>query len=67
MDEFGMGSGTTYSIFGSTVNPWSMLDDNGDGGVVAGGSSGASAAAVASGCCFASLGSDTGGSIRQVL
>ncbi|KAG6618528.1 Aspartyl/glutamyl-tRNA(Asn/Gln) amidotransferase, A subunit [Phytophthora cinnamomi] len=63
MDEFAMGSGTLYSKFGATINPWSKdLEDN---AVVAGGSSGGSAAAVASGCCFAALGSDTGGSVRQ--
>lgn len=64
MDEFGMGSGTLYSIFGTTINPWSK--NLGDDAVVAGGSSGGSAAAVVSGCCFATLGSDTGGSVRQV-
>ncbi|KAG7392614.1 Trimeric GatFAB AmidoTransferase(AdT) complex subunit [Phytophthora pseudosyringae] len=63
MDEFAMGSGTLYSKFGATVNPWSK--GLGDKAVVAGGSSGGSAAAVASGCCFAALGSDTGGSVRQ--
>ncbi|KAH7479640.1 Glutamyl-tRNA(Gln) amidotransferase subunit A [Phytophthora ramorum] len=63
MDEFAMGSGTLYSKFGATINPWSK--DLGDKAVVAGGSSGGSAAAVASGCCFAALGSDTGGSVRQ--
>lgn len=64
MDEFAMGSATIYSTFGATVNPWSSdLEEN---AVVAGGSSGGSAAAVASGCCFAALGSDTGGSVRQV-
>lgn len=64
MDEFAMGSATIYSKFGATLNPWST--DLGDAAVVAGGSSGGSAAAVASGCCFAALGSDTGGSVRQV-
>ncbi|KAL0589635.1 hypothetical protein ABG067_002184 [Albugo candida] len=63
MDEFGMGSGTLYSEFGPTKNPWSLDWD--EQAVVAGGSSGGSAAAVASGCCFAALGSDTGGSVRQ--
>ncbi|KAG1697559.1 hypothetical protein DVH05_016000 [Phytophthora capsici] len=63
MDEFAMGSGTLYSTFGATINPWSKgLQED---AVVAGGSSGGSAAAVASGCCFAALGSDTGGSVRQ--
>ncbi|TYZ64283.1 hypothetical protein PybrP1_013116 [[Pythium] brassicae (nom. inval.)] len=63
MDEFAMGSGTLYSKFGATINPWSAnLEDD---AVVAGGSSGGSAAAVAAGCCFAALGSDTGGSVRQ--
>ncbi|OQR84922.1 glutamyl-tRNA(Gln) amidotransferase subunit [Achlya hypogyna] len=63
MDEFGMGSATKYSTFGATINPWSK--NLGDDALVAGGSSGASAAAIASGCCFAALGSDTGGSVRQ--
>lgn len=63
MDEFAMGSGTLYTPFGATLNPWST--DLGENAVVAGGSSGGSAAAVASGCCFATLGSDTGGSVRQ--
>ena len=65
MDEFGMGASTTRSIFGPTLNPWSTSYD--DNALVSGGSSGASAAAVASGCCFAAMGSDTGGSVRQVL
>ena len=58
LDEFGMGNTTEHSLVGSTHNPW-------DEERSAGGSSGGSAAAVASGECFAALGTDTGGSIRQ--
>ncbi|MBC6496811.1 MAG: Asp-tRNA(Asn)/Glu-tRNA(Gln) amidotransferase subunit GatA [Alphaproteobacteria bacterium GM7ARS4] len=64
MDEFAMGSASNTGCFGAVVNPWhSASHPHKD--LSAGGSSGGSAAAVADDLCVASLGSDTGGSIRQ--
>ncbi|NP_001080891.1 glutamyl-tRNA(Gln) amidotransferase subunit A, mitochondrial [Xenopus laevis] len=78
LDEFGMGSGSTDSIFGPVRNPWSYsrsyiekrpishhaAKDDSDW-VIAGGSSGGSACAVSAGTCYLAIGSDTGGSTRN--
>ena len=58
MDEFAMGVSNRNSAFGVVHNPWNLAK-------VPGGSSGAAAAAVSAKMCLASLGTDTGGSIRQ--
>lgn len=57
-DEFAMGSSTENSAYKPTKNPWNPA-------YAPGGSSGGSAAAVAAGLCMGSLGTDTGGSVRQ--
>jgi aspartyl-tRNA(Asn)/glutamyl-tRNA(Gln) amidotransferase subunit A len=58
MHEFAYGATSVTSYYGPVANPWAA-------GHIAGGSSGGSAAAVAAGLCYAALGSDTGGSIRE--
>lgn len=59
LDEFGMGSSTTFSVHGATVNP--RFEDV----RIAGGSSGGSAAAIAANLADFALGTDTGGSVRE--
>ena len=61
LDEFAMGSATTTSFFGNTINPKSPPGKQ----LVPGGSSGGSAAAVSANMCLGATGTDTGGSIRQ--
>jgi len=58
MHEFAYGGSSVPSYYGRVSNPWDVER-------IAGGSSGGSAAAVAAGLCYAALGSDTGGSIRE--
>ena len=58
MHEFAYGGSSVISFFGPVHNPWALDTETG-------GSSGGSAAAVAAGMCYAAIGSDTGGSIRQ--
>ncbi|HEU4434603.1 MAG TPA: amidase [Pyrinomonadaceae bacterium] len=58
MQEFAWGGTSTSSYYGPVRNPWDVER-------IAGGSSGGSAAAVAAGLCFAAIGTDTGGSVRE--
>ncbi|RWS27951.1 glutamyl-tRNA(Gln) amidotransferase subunit A-like protein, partial [Leptotrombidium deliense] len=64
MDEFAMGAGSVDSVFGPVRNPW-KLSKTKDDFYICGGSSGGSAVAVATGCSFAAIASDTGGSTRN--
>ncbi|HMK85813.1 MAG TPA: amidase, partial [Steroidobacteraceae bacterium] len=58
MQEFAYGGTSVPSYYGAVLNPWNPT-------CIAGGSSGGSAAAVAAGLCYAALGTDTGGSVRE--
>jgi aspartyl-tRNA(Asn)/glutamyl-tRNA(Gln) amidotransferase subunit A len=62
MDEFAMGSSNMTSYFGNVINPWKGKNDK---DLTPGGSSGGSAAALSAYMAMATLGSDTGGSVRQ--
>lgn len=62
LDEFAMGSANITSNYGNVINPWKGASGE---DLVPGGSSGGSAAVVAAKCSLGSLGTDTGGSIRQ--
>jgi aspartyl-tRNA(Asn)/glutamyl-tRNA(Gln) amidotransferase subunit A len=63
MDEFAMGSSNENSVYGPCVSPWRRTGDTTP--ITPGGSSGGSATAVAADLCLGSIGTDTGGSIRQ--
>ena len=63
MDEFAMGSSNETACYGPVVNPWRRRGS--DAKLTPGGSSGGSSAALAAGQAMATLGTDTGGSIRQ--
>ena len=63
MDEFAMGSSNETSVYGPAINPWKSKESHNN--LTPGGSSGGSAAAVAADLCIATMGTDTGGSIRQ--
>lgn len=63
MDEFAMGSSGKHSYFGASISPIKINGENVD--LIPGGSSSGSAVAVAEGLAVASLGTDTGGSVRQ--
>ena len=63
MDEFAMGSSNETSCYGDVISPWRAADSAAK--LTPGGSSGGSSAALAAGTAMATLGTDTGGSIRQ--